>query len=207
MITDLSEGGGDFSEFEDKLRHNVEESTESKFSPAQTIVKSNAQRQKEYRKRKKIEKQQHSPKKIPKTNAQYQQEFRQKQKKIQLSETLILARKKMNAERSKRYRDKLKSKKQLAELDSLLSSKEGSLPTVLIENKKKTDHRRDTNWEELIFGQFQMQANQIQPSMNNEGQQVISPSFQSFEAPYEEHDECSMPNALLHHETNIAGDP
>ena len=112
----------------------------------------------------------------------------------------------MNAECAKRYRDKLKSKKQRAELDSLLSSKEDSLPTLLLENKKETDHRHDTNCEELIFSQFQMQTNQIQPSMNNEAQQVISPSFQSFQAPYEEHDECSMPNALLHHETNIAGD-
>lgn len=146
--------------------------------------KSYAQRQKEYRMRKKIQKQLHTPKKIPKTNAQYQKEFRQRQKeKLQQNEALDLARKKKNAERAKRYRDKLKSKRNCAELDTILSSAEDS-SSIEIENE--TNYRHYTNYEELISRNSQMQQ-----SINNESQQVMSPSVLSFKAPYEEHESVS----------------
>ncbi|KAK9891035.1 hypothetical protein WA026_013365 [Henosepilachna vigintioctopunctata] len=79
--------------------------------------------------RKKIQKLLLCPKKTPKTNAQRQQEYRENRKKMQLSEDLDLIRKRMNADRSKRYRDKLKLKKRQTELDYPLSSKEDFLPT------------------------------------------------------------------------------
>ena len=57
------------------------------------LSKTYAQRQKEYRMRKKIQKQLRSPKKIPKTNAQHQQQFRQRLKeRVQQNESLNLAR-------------------------------------------------------------------------------------------------------------------
>ncbi|KAL1489591.1 hypothetical protein ABEB36_013540 [Hypothenemus hampei] len=77
----------------------------------------------------------------------------------------------MNAERCNRYRDKLKAEKQSVELNSILSSKEHSLPTVLIEKVEKSDHCHDTNCEEVIVSECEMQTNPIQLSVNNEAQQ------------------------------------
>ncbi|XP_062530330.1 uncharacterized protein LOC101743591 isoform X10 [Bombyx mori] len=56
-----------------------------------------------------------------------------------------------------------------------------------------------------MFSEFQVQTIQFQSSMNNEAQQGISSGSQSFKDPNEEHDECSMLNASVHHETNVAG--
>ncbi|XP_039762636.1 uncharacterized protein LOC120635648 isoform X2 [Pararge aegeria] len=152
------------------------------------IVKTSAQRQKEYRMRKKIQKQLSNPKKIPKTNAQCQQQYRENQKIKELSETLILARRQKNAERSKRYRDRLKVRKLHAEHESL---QEDTLTTTSIENDTETVYF-NTNCEQVITSQPQLQVNQNQPITNCEARQVI----------HEKHAICARPNTLLQHETN-----